>query len=85
MNVVIKNKELQGEQTESWTSQRYGIFRYCFKNYQSSTAYLSYEYAVGQRAKDFTSSYDGDDYLKSLENQARIAENFIQDIEKENS
>jgi hypothetical protein len=64
--VVIKNKQLQGTEVESWTSQRYGIFRYCFKNYNSGPGFLSYEYAVGQRAKDFTSSYDGEDYIKSL-------------------
>lgn len=73
MNQLIKSKQLQEADVESWTTQRYGVFRFCFKNNDQATARLSYEYAIGQRAKDFTSSYDGDDYIKSLENQARIA------------
>ena len=56
-NARIKSLDLYGYSVESWTSQRYGIFKFCFTNSLGHEAVLKYDYAIGQRANDFTSSY----------------------------
>lgn len=70
--------------TRSMTTQRFGLHNFCFTNrgYKSS---IAFQISIGTKANDFGSAVDGDDLVKGLRNQARIAEEFIGDIVRENT
>ena len=75
---------IQGAYTRSMTTQRYGIHYFCFHNLGSTTS-LAFQITIGHRAKDYGSPIGGDDLLGALNNQGRIAEEFIGEIVKENT
>ncbi len=71
--------------TKSFTTQRYGSHNFCFLNQESASSKIGLQIAVGKHANDYGSAVGGDDLIGALGNQAKVAEEFIQDIVKENS
>ena len=70
--------------TRTITSQRYGLHNFCFTN-RGSKSTIAFQINIGSRANDYGSPVGGDDLVKGLQNQARIAEEFIGDIVRENT
>ena len=71
--------------TRSITTQKYGIHNFCFKNQGSARARIGFQIVLGSKANDYSSPADNDELLAALENQGKIAEEFIQDIVLENT
>ena len=71
--------------TKSVTTQRYGTHRFCFINRDSIAHKISMQIVAGKQANDYGSAVDGEDLIGALQNQAKIAQEFIQDIVKENT
>ena len=59
--------------TRSMTSQRYGLHNFCFTN-RGSKSTIAFQISIGNKANDYGSPVGGDDLVKGLQNQARIAE-----------
>jgi|688.fasta_scaffold1125294_1 hypothetical protein len=68
--------------TKSITTQRYGTHHFCFLNQGISSSKISLQIAIGKHANDFGSAVGGDDLVGALSNQAKVAQEFIQDIVK---
>lgn len=71
--------------TKSLTTQKYGTHYFCFYNNGGNHNKVSLQIAIGKHANDYGSAVGGDDLIGALQNQAKIAQQFIQDIVKENS
>lgn len=68
--------------SRSITTQKYGTHSFCFVNRGEQPSRVRIQIAVGKHANDYGSSVGSEDLVGSLQNQARIAEEFIQDIVK---
>ena len=67
--------------TKSITTQRYGVHNFCFHNLGSKSS-LAFQISIGHKANDYGSPVGADDFLATLSNQGRIAEEFIGEIVK---
>ena len=73
---VVANKTITTEDktfSHKDTTQNFGRFRYCLTNLYTEHQMITFRYIYGKRANDFGSHTESSDYLRSLENQARIA------------
>ena len=66
---------------KSFTTQNFGIYRICFTNIDTVRFTLKFDFNCGVRARDFGSTAENEDMIKAIENQARIAQIFIDQIE----
>lgn len=80
----IHNAESSEKFSYSFTTQNFGIYRFCLTNMGVSTSSVWFELLSGYRAKDYGSHTESQDYVDSIGNQARIADMFISQIQEEN-
>lgn len=66
------------------TTQKFGVFKFCITNLYGTHQMMGFRFVYGVRAKDFGTHQEGEDYLRTLENQARIALMFVDQIKEEN-
>ena len=84
MTVFTQDIENMGF-TKSLTTQRYGSHHFCFFNKGLQKSKIGLQIAIGKHANDYGSAVGGDDLIGALGNQARIAQEFVNDIVKENT
>lgn len=56
----------------------------CFTSLEKTSFNVKFDFSFGAKARDYGNLHDNKDVLEGLENQARIAKLFIDEIEKEN-
>ena len=86
LHTVIHNSTSaeQNSLNISITTQKFGVYRFCITNEASTFNTLVFEFLTGIHAKDYGSHHENEDYVDSIGHQARIAEQFTEEIKQEN-
>jgi len=66
--------------TRAFTTQRYGNHNFCFFNHGTYESRIGFQISIGKQAGDYGSAVESDDLMGALQNQANLAELFINEI-----